>query len=152
MENNKDSYLDKLKANDIISLVRPLLERGSYTIDAGKDRLIPRQATPFNTPWHHIKSLDDADCEKWHRILFQVIQKQMGVAWPPSRCQNCWKVVVRPKTLTQLFQLEALQIKMDVASKCGIELRNRYTVFMGDTFILTALRKGWSDMFKSGLI
>jgi hypothetical protein len=142
MENDKESYMDKLKSRDIVSLMRTLIDRGSYSIDAEKDRLVPVQRTPYNTPWHHINSLEDADCEKWHRILFQLIQKQMGVAWPPSRCQNCWKIVVRPGTLKQLFELEALQIEMDEASKCGIELRETVHGLYGGYFYTHSLKEG----------
>lgn len=79
----------------------------------------------WDYPWHHVKHTDQVDCHLWHRVMFDVVNESLPTEkkFVPSKCQECWKVVVKPKTLKQLFSLLDLQIKLDRPSKCGIETR-----------------------------
>lgn len=72
-------------------------------------------------PWHYINSRRDMNCDWFHDI-----SKMFGFI--PTRCLNCWKVVVRPRTLQELFKLQGLMVSMvdedpECYCKCGIELR-----------------------------
>ena len=42
-----------------------------------------------------------------------------------SVCRECYKVVVRPKTIMDLLGILAIQIEMDIPAKCGLEIRER---------------------------
>ncbi len=97
-----------------------------YRIDLTSQKLIA--ANPpginWNTPWHYIN--DDpkraAKCRKL-LLLFKVLN------FKPSFCRDsCWKVVVNPRTLRELYHLRDIQLDMvkvdsECWCKCGIEMR-----------------------------
>jgi len=141
-EENLPSYYDQAKANDIISLVRPLLEQGGYKLRDGDGKIFVETFMAFLTPWHHVYHADNLDCHTWHKIMFDVIFQRTGRKMAPSRCHNCWKVVVRPKTLKQLFALLGLQQRMGRPSKCGIEVRETVCGHYGGYFYNYSLPEG----------
>jgi len=116
-QDQKDYYL-KVKENDILERVRVLLDQYGYYLRDEDDKVFADLHLTWDYPWHHIKRLDEIDCHIWHRVMFDAIG-----GFVPSGCQDCFKVVVKPKTLEQLFALLDLQIKLDIPSKCGIEER-----------------------------
>lgn len=59
-----------------------------------------------------------------------------------SRCHNCYKVVVRPKTLTQLMGLLKIQERLDVFSKCGVEVRKYVSGLYGSYFYADSIEEG----------
>jgi len=71
----------------------------------------------IDSPWVYIKTAPGMRCDIYHRVLYNVLKIV------PSRCRECWKVVVRPKTVEGLFELYEFQREMGVPCKCGIELR-----------------------------
>jgi hypothetical protein len=121
----KASYYDWMCAHDIVEQLKPLWEQAGYYLRESDGKLTVDARIAIDTPWHHIKNKWDFDCGLWHRIVFDYISKRLPAQerFVPSRCQQCFKVVVRPKTLKQLFALEALQIRLQRPSKCGIEPR-----------------------------
>ena len=68
--------------------------------------------------------------------------KAAGKKWVPSKCMGCWKVVVRLKTLKQLFSLLQLQMRMGRPSKCGIEVRESVNGLYGGYFYNHSLEEG----------
>jgi len=70
--------------------------------------------------WVYILKDDRFKCPLWSNIYFDLFKFQMGA--PPSGCQSCWKTVVRPRTLRELFKMKDIQAQLDVHSKCGIHL------------------------------
>lgn len=108
-----------LTEKDIIEPVRPLLERGLFRFTtAGK--IESDQQMVSETPWVHVRQCTWRNCSLWHQVWFghyNII---------PSGCQECWKVVIRPRTLAELFQVHDLLCALDLPSKCGIE--KRYSV------------------------
>jgi hypothetical protein len=120
------SYYEKLKSEDVIYWALPLIEQGGYRLRFGDCHIIPDTSMHHNPPWHHTMMTDRFDCGMNMTIMHNIIfQRLPGGArrWIPSRCQGCWKVVVRPETLLQLFRIEEIQKRLERPGKCGIELR-----------------------------
>ena len=80
-------------------------------------------------PWINAKHCGYRDCGVWHDFYFKYYKII------PKGCRNCWKVVLHPKTLKELFKVYDLQKQMATPSKCGIEKRGysgrkgRYAAF-----------------------
>ena len=110
--------MDFVKA-DIIEPIRPLLEKGVYRFSSsGKIEADFRMQA--ETPWVHIRQDSVRKCSLWHQVWFNYYNII------PAGCQKCWKVVVRPRTLKELFEVHDLLERLDMPSKCGIE--KRYSV------------------------
>jgi hypothetical protein len=136
-------YYDEIKARDMITVVKRLLQGGGYFFrDDGKITADRRPA--WDAPWHYVRHHPMLDCGTWHTVLFDVVS--MGLPkedrFVPSRCQQCFKVVVRPKTLKQLFALLDLQKKMGVPCKCGIEMRETVHGLYGGYFYNIGIEAG----------
>lgn len=97
-----------------------------YTIDFDSHKLT--QHSPpginWNVPWHYINN-DPERATKCKKLM--IIDKALN--FKPSFCRDsCWKVVVNPRTLRELYQLREVQLDMvktdpECWCKCGIEMR-----------------------------
>jgi len=127
--------LDKL---NIIKKVKPLLDRGGgYHCRLEDGRFVPNfPAMAWDAPWIYTKSSHATRCDIYHRILFNELN------FIPSRCRRCFKVVVGPRSLVELFDLYELQKEMGVFSKCGIELRKTDTRLYGGYFYCDGVEQG----------
>ena len=142
-ETPKASFYDWMTAHDILEHLRPLWEGGGFHLRAdGKLEGNPQSA--IEGPWHYIKHRWEFDCFTWHQVIFENISKRLviGQKFVPAGCQECFKVVVRPRTLKQLFALEKLQIAMDRPCKCGIEVRETVHALYGGYFYNKGLIEG----------
>jgi len=112
--------------NDVIEWMRPLIDSKTYQVRRSDGKFVMCPVTEAHTsPWHHINYSVGADCPYLHQQLFNVISARTPAGkFIPSRCQACWKIVIRPQNLNQLFALERLLIDLDLPSKCGIERRS----------------------------
>ena len=128
----------KLDKKDIIDRLMPTLTRGAYLIKPnGMIRPTATEAVGFNTPWLHQKHAENLKCNLWHFIMFNHWQ------WfVPSQCQECWKVVVGPRSLSELWKLKDLQWKLGMSSKCGIEAREYTAKLYGGYFYNKGLYNG----------
>lgn len=124
----KKDYVSKL------SMVQAL----GYAWDAVDQQLVRPQQRYMSagTPWVHQRPSPHKHCALDHHIMFNVF----GII--PPRCLECWKTVVSPRTFHELMLLEELQIKMDKASKCGIELRDYTPKHYGGYFYNCSLDDG----------
>lgn len=129
-----DLYSDILSHN-LIAMCRPLLDKGYYLDTDGRLKGNSRVATDM--PWIFAAQDDHRKCNLWHGIFFNVF------GWLPSECTKCWKVVVRPKTLEQLFELHEFQKELGWASKSGIEVRNTVYGLYGGYFYTDSLEQGY---------
>ncbi len=129
------SELDK---KDIIDRLMPALSRGNYIIKSnGLIKSVVTEAVGFLTPWLHQKHAENLKCNLWHFIMFN------HYGWfVPSQCQDCWKVVVSPRSLSELWKLKNLQHKLDMPSKCGIEVREYTAKLYGGYFYNKGLYNG----------
>ena len=120
----------------MIKLLAPLFKEGWYLTAEGKvscDGLLPSPETPwsaFNISFN---------CKKWWGIFFRLVSNRTMVH---SHCQECYKVVVRPRTIEELDQLEQFQAATDFECKCGIELREYTPHLYGGYFYCRGLEAG----------
>jgi len=116
---------EELDRKDMLKRVMPLLQKGGYNIDPITGKIVVQEYIAYNLPWIIVKSPKGMNCRMWSTILFNHFADDMKQ--PPSRCQDCWKVVIRPTNIVELFGLLALM--KDVLApqvygcKCGVELR-----------------------------
>jgi hypothetical protein len=143
-EQPKASFYDWTVAHDIIEHLRPLWEGAGFKLRESDGKLIGKSQAAIEAPWHYIKECWECDCFTWHHVIFEYISKRLviGRKFVPSGCQECFKVVVRPATIKQLFALEKMQIAMDLPCKCGIEVRNYVHGLYGGYFYTRSLEEG----------
>lgn len=89
-----------------------------------------------DAPWVYVKSSPDLRCDIFHRVFFGTVG-MIG-----SRCRECWKVVVRPRNLIELFDLYELQRTMGVPCKCGVEPRVTVDGLYGGYFYCKGKEEG----------
>jgi len=111
-------YMDLID-DDLIEPIRPLLERNLYKFTSD-GKLEADYRMKSETPWVHIRQDTIRNCALWSQVWFNYYRII------PSGCQNCWKVVIRPKTIESLFAAHDILQEIDRPSKCGIE--KRYSV------------------------
>lgn len=130
-----DNYYMDLIKKDIIEPVMPLINRGTYKF-TNDGRLEAETRMHSETPWVHIRQDPQKNCGLWHHVWFNYY----GII--PSYCQQCWKVVVRPRTLTELFQVHNILVDIDLHSKCGIEKRYSVPALYGAYLYNNSLEEG----------
>ena len=113
------SYLGELNKNDLIRRLQPLFQTGWYVRPEDGKVVTQQTGTLTKIPWIFVKYLDDAHCKYYH----DVCHKCFGFVH--SRCLNCYKVVFKPRTVEQLFEVySVMRLKLkNIPSKCGIEER-----------------------------
>jgi len=126
---------------DFFEKITPLLKSG-YVIDPS-DLLIKKLASTvgWDGPWiFHIYDQENKEtsCIKWHSIQFQ------HFGHIPLECFDCYKVVVRPKTVVDLIKLKDAQAELpkDISCKCGIELRHYTNALYGGYFYCRGIEQG----------
>lgn len=116
----------ELKGRNILGVLRGLLRDGTLALRGSDNKLVANLSIEWNTPWVYHKGDFRHNCFLWKQVTFhEIVEKHLPrEKWfAPLGCQECFKVVVRPQTLEQLFALEQLQKRLDRPSKCGIEMR-----------------------------
>lgn len=142
------SMYEWLKGHDVLEWLKPLWDGGGWVLNKEGKLEINRSQVAIETPWVHHGHTGWAHCLLWSRIMFQAVSLRMseffadGKPFVPSGCQNCYKVVVRPKTLVQLFALDELEISLGRPSKCGIEVRDSVHGLYGGYFYNQGLEAG----------
>lgn len=125
----------KFDKYDIIERVKDLMGSG-WGIDLGTAKIkLSYPSMAWNTPWWHNKTSINKECGLW-TIMFN------HWGFIPRGCQECWKVVVRPRTLKELFALQEVEKKLDRPSKCGIEVRSYTAGHYGGYFYNNSLDEG----------
>lgn len=133
----KASYYQLCGQKDIVSLVKHLLDSGAYRMrEDGK--LVGDMTMGWDSPWEHVVHSHHLDCNLWHKIMFD----QLGRKFVPSKCQNCYKVVVRPKNLRQLFALRNIEVRLGRPAKLGIETRETVHGNYGGYFYNLGMEEG----------
>jgi len=142
------SMWEWLCARDVVEWLRPLWEGGGWHLcEDGKLRINMKRLM-LDTPWVHHAHNCDNNCGYWNQILFTTVGLRMprlfadGQVFVPAGCQDCWKVVVRPRTLLQLFALDDLQERLGRPAKCGIELRDTVPALYGGYFYHRSREEG----------
>lgn len=128
------SYWTKITRFDIVEKMKAEINRGMYKIREDGQFICIGQSM-WDGPWLHQKS-DSRWCQFWNHVLFELFNIL------PIGCRNCWKTVVRPTNLVDLFKLYELQKEMKVPSKCGIEDRECVHGLYGGYFYSESLEDG----------
>ena len=122
-EKVEPSFVERIRAFDLLDKAKD--EMGVAFIippDTGKITEIKAlKSTQWDTGWIYTNPDPERHCN-----IYTMTAENMD--YVPPKCMGCWKVVVRPKTLLQLFILYDLQVKLSDADKsvwckCGIEPR-----------------------------
>ena len=96
---------EELTGRDIIAKLGPNLGPGKMQINPEGKITMPHFIAP-EIPWI-VTKIPDLKCNLPFSVFFQIFGKDLGM--PPILCQGCFKVVVRPRTLKELFKLQELQ-------------------------------------------
>jgi hypothetical protein len=140
------SLYHEIKGRNIIAATKHLLAQDVLEMRHSDGKLMsPGFKNTWQTPWVHHRLSYRNNCYIWKDIVFENIVKQVlpRESWfVPSCCQNCFKVVCRPESLKQLFSLADLQVKLDFASKAGIEIRPSVFGNYGGYFYNRGLSEG----------
>jgi len=133
---NRESLFLTLAKKDWITRLKPLLDKG-YFLRQEDGKFVPRlPSIGWTAPWVYVQPDYRARCDIYHRVFFNVL------GHVHSYCRNCWKVVVRPQTVVQLFDLYELQKSMNVPCKCGMELRDTVHGLYGGYFYCREKQQG----------
>jgi len=118
---------DEIKGRNIIAAIKPLLKQDVLELRHSDGKIVPcHLKNTWHTPWLHHRLSYRHNCYIWKDVIFENVIKVVlpKEKWfVPESCQGCFKVVVRPQSLKQLFQLADIQYELNFASKCGIEIR-----------------------------
>jgi len=120
---------------DILTPMNSMMHQG-YHINAETGMICIKRAHGFQTPWVHVVQTPTKRCGIDHQIKFEKF------GFIPPRCLQCWKVVVMPRTLKELFQLEQVEYVLQRPSKCGIEVRNYTPRHYGGYFYNDSVEEG----------
>lgn len=126
-KNRENLYL-KLTSLDLVTKLKPLLDKQGYMLRLEDAKFVPRLASlAEESPWVYVKDAN-ARCDIYNKVFYQCLHHIH------SRCRRCWKVVVRPRTILELLDLYELEKEMGVPCKCGIEVRETVNGFYGGYF------------------
>jgi len=130
------SYYDKCARNSILSTIDTHMKRGGFYLSYDGYYKRTFLTVGIHTPWHHVKHCSNKRCALDHEVKFNVL------GYIPPKCQECWKVVVSPRTLKELFLLLEVEKNLQEPSKCGIEMRWYTPKLYGGYFYTNSLDEG----------
>jgi len=136
------SFLDSLNAFDVIDTFGDLFERG-WVISKDTGKITARStAIDHNRKWIYTNPDPNRDCG----MMMEIFNR---LGFTPSRCRECWKVVVKMQTVKQLLALYEFQKEFTKKSKgsarfckCGIEQRAYVHYQYGGYFYCDSLDQG----------
>jgi hypothetical protein len=129
-----DSFTINTIASEIEKYWPGLAECGFRKQQDG--RILCPDRIDSESTWIYTGRMNNRFCDLWHRVFFNLFHLV------PSPCHSCWKVVARPETLSQLFQLAELQKQFGHPGKCGIETRMYIHGLYGAYFYCDSLEEG----------
>lgn len=110
--------LEDLGRKDYLAPLVRRINEGSLVLKG--DKLYLGDSINNSSPelvWLFGRMAPDRNCYRWFRIYLA------NFHFIPRECFGCWKVVVKPRTLTQLLKIYEYQQKHKTIGKCGIETR-----------------------------
>jgi len=129
-----------INADIFVPKLQDAIDRELIKAREGTGKLYVVGSHSNKVPWNFVKTHPDNLCGFWNHILFAMYADKMGM--PAKGCQSCYKIVVRPRTLEELFKLEKIEQDMDVPCKCGIERRYSVSGTYGGYFYTRSLEEG----------
>ena len=131
--NNMSVYTD-ISNKDLITKLKAYFDDGRLFLRYD-GKITQTTRLSHDSPWIHQKMAPNRNCGLYH-----IYYKAFGFIH--SICQECWKVVASPRTLTELDLLKTLQKTLDLPSKCGIEKRETVCGLYGGYFYNDRLEEG----------
>lgn len=109
-------YEDLKRVDVMLGPVHELLSGQGMIVKGGKIVWETVSEIRADEPWLYTFLCPDRECGLWTFYFekYRII---------PRGCFNCWKVVARPRTLKELFELRLVQKKMSIPAKCGVDGR-----------------------------
>ncbi len=107
---------EELVKVDILAPIQSALYERKLVLEADGTISQRREIDP-NSPWVFKGHPEDRNSGLWLGVYFRYFRLI------PRTCHSCFKVVLKPETLDDLFKVWKLQAKIDLAAKCGIEQR-----------------------------
>ena len=106
---------------NVIALLGPLLGPGRWEIgNDGRINPAKRVLSP-DKPFRSANLIKHGyDCSWEMDVLFEVVYRMKLV---PIRCLSCYKVLLKPTTLADVYRIEAFQQAGDYPCKVGMEIR-----------------------------
>lgn len=148
---NNTKLFDKLVLNDILLKLQEHRFLGQTHYIDKKTRKIKKlfpDGIAWATPWVHIKQDASKPCH-----TLQMIEKCFNFI--PTACLGCWKVVVRPKNLIELFKVYNMMVQMvkedtkgDMYCKCGVETERPFVSTLYGGYFYTTNQKDGEDRLK----
>lgn len=133
---NRKNLYETLKNKDYVTRFLPLLRNG-WKLDEHDGRFVHiNSATGHTVPWVYVQNVEGYRCDINQSVFFDVLKHI------PKQCRNCYKVVVRPRNVVELFDLYELQKTMDVPCKCGREIRPNVNGLWGGYFYCKGVEEG----------
>lgn len=115
---------EELVDTDVVTPVRELIGKTVRLTPEGTfEPILPPVMDPA-VDWIFACREKERHCKLWFSVYF----KNYGLI--SRNCFNCWKIVVRPKTLKDLVKLMNFQRDLGLPGKCGLEKRN-YATYKG---------------------
>lgn len=130
------SYYEYVRKHDVLLTIAPHIKSGVFKMRMDGQIEPTQPSFGYDSPWVFAKTSPSKACNLWHQVMFNIF----GIL--PSPCFFCYKVVCRPRTVTELMELENLQKMLDLPSKCGIEIRETVNGLYGGYFYSESLEKG----------
>jgi len=131
------SYWKELEEEDILGKLQGLFAKGRLYIDPEDLKIKkPQQVMLITNPWIFTKQAPWMNCALWHQIYFNELKIIH------SKCFECFKVVVRPETVKELFGVLEQMEFMGLPGKCGIEPREYVKHLYGAYFYCRGLDEG----------
>lgn len=122
----KNLYL-RLSSIDITTRILPLLRNGTFIRRPTDGKFVYKNPVmPFNAPWCYTRTDSKARCGLYHQIFFNCY------GHIHSYCRECYKVVIRPRNLVQMFDwYEVQRTIIDSPCKLGLERRDSVGALYG---------------------
>ena len=101
----------------VIDKLQPLFAANKFVIELD-GKVKPMKKLTLDLPWVFIRGRDFGDCYLYREVFFDVF----GIV--PAFCQYfCWKTIIKPRTVVELFKLYEVLRRLNYPGKCGIEVR-----------------------------
>lgn len=120
--------------------MQPMCAAEKYNISMETGLLVKNRHILWEIPWDHVNHDQGMKCH-----IFQSLFRHHGFI--PTYCLDCWKVVVKPRTLQELYILRDIQRSMaeldpECYCKCGIEQRGYVPGIYGGYFYNRSRQQG----------
>lgn len=145
------TFYQDLQKKDVIGILKNcLMQQGWYIdMDTGLLTCKGRASHDPERPWVYVNPDPERKCG-----VYTAIADNFGFI--PQPCLDCWKVVVKPRTVKELMELYKLQMSFskdhegtDRFCKCGIEIRDYVPQNYGGYFYCNSQVQGlkrWQEV------